>query len=136
MNHCTFTGNISRINELKETTNGKKYLKFTLAVDRRMEKGQTDFVSMTAFDKRAEFISKYCKKGTKALSECHYQQGSYTGKDGKTVYTSDFIVDNFEKLSKDYSGDVIVTETTNPRDEYGFMSVEADGLEDEGLPFN
>lgn len=129
MNHCTFTGNISRINDLTETANGKKYIKFSLAVDRKMEKGKSDFVSMTAFDGRAEFIAKYCKKGTKALAECHYQQGSYTNKEGKTVYTSDFIVDNFEKLSKDSDG-------SEQKDDYGFVNVVADGLNEDGLPFN
>ena len=135
MNHCTFTGNISRINELKEAGNGKKFIKFTLAVDRTREKGKTDFVGMTAFDNRAEFIAKWCKKGTKALAECHYQQGSYTGQDGKIVYTSDFIVDSFEKLSRD-SNENLVTNTENARDEYGFFDVKADEVSDDGLPFN
>lgn len=131
MNHCLFSGNISRVNDLKDTSNGKKYIKFTVAVDRKMEKGKADFVGMTAFDKRAEFISNWCPKGTKVLVECHYQQGSYQNKEGKTVYTDDFIVDNIEKMSNSN----LVTNTNNPRDEYGFMEVTADGFEDEGVPF-
>ena len=55
------------------------------------------------------------------------EQGSYQ-KDGKTVYTSDFIVDSLEKLSS--------KKDAESKEDYGFVNIEADGLNDEGLPFN
>ena len=74
------------------------------------------------------FLANWCSVGTKVCVHSHYQQGSYQ-KDGKTVYTNDFIVDSLEKLSSK-------KETAEAQEDYGFVNVEADGLNDEGLPFN
>lgn len=128
MNICVFTGNISRLNKLQDTSKDMKYIKFTIAVDRKNKGEKSDFIGMTAFGKTAEFLANWCSVGTKVAVHSHYQQGSYQ-KDGKTVYTSDFIVDSLEKLSSK-------KETAEAKDDYGFVNVEADGLNDEGLPFN
>ena len=58
--------------------------RFTLAVDRRFKRDNqptADFISCICFRKTAEFVEKYCKKGTKLVVEGSWQTGSYTNKD-------------------------------------------------------
>ena len=55
--------------------------RFTLAVDRKFKQdGQptADFIGCLVLGKRAEFIEKYCRKGTKLVVEGSWQTGSYT----------------------------------------------------------
>lgn len=50
--------------ELKTTQNGKSVTSFTLAVDRGFgDNKETDFITCVAWEKRAEFISKFFSKG-------------------------------------------------------------------------
>ena len=67
MNICNFTGRITKDPEIKTAQNGNTYLKFCLAVKRRAKASDhpiSDFIDCIAFDKTAEIISKYCKKGS------------------------------------------------------------------------
>ena len=55
MNQCLFTGNISKLGELKE---GKtSFLKFSVAVPKNFGEG-VDYANFTAFGKTAEYMSK------------------------------------------------------------------------------
>jgi len=74
--------------------------KFTIAVNRisRREGGDTaDFIRVTVFDKQAENVERYLRKGSKVGVEGRIQTGSYE-KDGKTVYTTDVIANRVEFL--------------------------------------
>ena len=126
MNVCIFSGNISRVDELKE--GATPYIKFGVAVNKKQKDDSkaADFVNFTAFGKTAEFIGKYCQKGNKVTVQSHYAPGSYTNKEGKTVYTHDFIVDSIERQER--------AELNKPADD-GFKDVKPDELKDEGLPF-
>ena len=77
MNICIFTGNISRLNKLQDTSKDMKYIKFTIAVDRKNKGEKSDFIGMTAFGHTAEFLANWCSVGTKVCVHSHYQQGSY-----------------------------------------------------------
>ena len=126
MNVCMFTGNISRIGTLTQTA-ATPFIKFTVAVNRKMKNSGADFVGFTAFGKTAEFVDKWCKVGSKVSVQSRYQQGSYDGKDGKKVYTHDFIVDSLEKIS---------SKADDEKESLKGFAPIPDGLEDIGLPFN
>ena len=75
--------------------------RISLAVDRKFkQEGQptADFINCIAFGKTAEVIEKYVVKGTKIAVVGHIQTGSYTNKDGATVYTTDVVADRVEFL--------------------------------------
>jgi len=81
--------------------------KFTIAVNRvsRKEGGDTaDFIRVTAFDKQAELVGKYLRKGSKVGIEGRIQTGSYE-KDGKTVYTTDVLANRVEFLDRKSDSD-------------------------------
>jgi len=103
MNVVLLTGNLVRDPEKTYTNSGMAVTRFTIAVNRsyskKTEGGQdADFIRITCFDKRAEFVEKYLTKGRKVGVEARIQTGSYQGKDGNTVYTTDFIANNIEFL--------------------------------------
>ena len=75
--------------------------RISIAVDRKFkQEGQptADFINCIAFGKTAEVIEKYVVKGTKIAVVGHIQTGSYTNKDGATVYTTDVVADRVEFL--------------------------------------
>lgn len=76
--------------------------KFTMAVDRPTE--GTDWIRIIAFGKQAENCNKYLKKGSMVAVDGRIQTGSYDGKDGKKVYTTDVVANRVEFLTKPNSG--------------------------------
>ena len=110
MNVVLLTGNLVRDPEKTYSNSGMAITRFTIAVNRsytkKTEGGQdADFIRITCFDKRAEFVEKYLTKGRKVSVEARVQTGSYE-KDGKTIYTTDFVANNVEFLDskRDDSG--------------------------------
>jgi single-strand DNA-binding protein len=76
----------------------KKVAEIILAVDRRAAKGEqkADFIRCIGWEKKAEFLERYCDKGTKFIIIGRIQTGSYKDADGKTVYTTDVIIEDIE----------------------------------------
>ena len=122
--------------------NNTAVARITLAVDRRFkQEGQptADFINCLAFGKRAEFLEKYCQKGTKLIIEGSWQTGSYTNKDGQKIYTNECLIENCEFAeSKNASGSNNGGGNAGPVQNNsagdGFMNI-PDGI-DEDLPFN
>lgn len=74
---------------------------FTVAIDRPRRadaEKQTDFPRVTVFGKQAENCEKFLAKGRLVGIHGRLQTGSYTNKDGATVYTTDVVADRVEFL--------------------------------------
>jgi single-strand DNA-binding protein len=72
--------------------------KFTLAVNRPKRNGEdqgADFIRVTVWDKQAEICERYLHKGSQCAVRGRIQTGSYKGKNGETVYTTDVVADKF-----------------------------------------
>ena len=72
---------------------------FTIAIDRPQRQGeakQTDFPRVTVFGRQAETCEKYLKKGRLVAIQGRIQTGSYTNKNGDTVYTTDVVANRVE----------------------------------------
>ncbi len=95
MNQVTLLGRLTRDPELKYTPSGKAFCRFSIAINREFNREETDFINCVAWDKRAETIAEYLRKGRRILVQGRIQTGSYD-KDGQKVYTTDIIVDKFE----------------------------------------
>lgn len=63
INSIVLMGRLTADPELKKTTTGKSVVKFTVAIERRFSREQTDFIDVVAWEKVAEFVCKYFKKG-------------------------------------------------------------------------
>lgn len=140
MNKCLFIGRLTKDPEVTYTQGAEPLAiaHYTLAVDRRFKKdGQptADFPRFVAFGKSAEFAEKYFHKGMKVAIETRVQTGSYEDKDGKTVYTTDFVVESQEFCESKGSGGNNYKGAAAPAvDDDGFMSIQ-DGIAEQ-LPFN
>ena len=72
------------------------FTRYTLAVDRQKKSDPADFIPCVSFGKKAEFANAYLKKGTKLVISGRIQTGKYNDRDGKTVYTTDVIIESQE----------------------------------------
>ena len=66
MNKVVLVGRLARDPELRTTQSGTNVVSFTVACDRRFarqgEERQADFINCVAWNKTAEFISRYFTK--------------------------------------------------------------------------
>ena len=134
---CLFTGRLTKDPEIKTVSNGKLVASFTLAVNKMALNGEksANFVNAKAFGKWAEHLQKYWHKGMKMVIRCEYQSGSYTNKEGKTVYTNDFIVSDigFAESKKTSESNGNGASPIPNTDSEGFITV-PEGIDDE-MPF-
>lgn len=95
MNKVILMGRLTKDPEYRE---GSKvsFARYTLAVDRTFNREKTDFIPCLAFGRSADFANEFLKKGTKIVVEGSIQTGSYKDKEGKTVYTTEVVVENQE----------------------------------------
>lgn len=121
-------GRLTADPDVRYTQDGSAVAKYTLAVDRRTKEKEADFIRITAFGKAGEFAEKYLHKGTKMVVSGRIQTGSYKDKDGKTVYTTEVVVDDQEFAESKKADGQSQEEPTD------FMNI-PEGIE-EDLPFN
>lgn len=105
MNKIELLGRLTRDPELRYTPSGTAVTRFTLAVNRKLSKEKrekaernnqptADFISCLAWNKTAETLANHVRKADRLLIEGRIQTGKYDDKDGKTVYTTDVVVEN------------------------------------------
>ena len=64
MNKAILMGRLTRDPEMRQTQSGKAVVSFSIAVGRRFQKDQTDFIECVAWNNTAEFICKWFQKGS------------------------------------------------------------------------
>ncbi len=86
INNINLIGRITRDLEVKRNEKGTAICSFTLAVNsrRKDEKGEylTNFIPCVAFNKTAETLEKYCKKGSLIGVNGSLEVKRYQKKDG------------------------------------------------------
>lgn len=110
MNAVFLIGRLTKSPEIKKTQSGKSVCGFVLAVDKGLSKAKrdeaeqadrptADFVTCQAWGTSADLLGRYCSKGSRIAVEGRIQTGSYEDREtGKTVYTTDVIVNRLEFL--------------------------------------
>lgn len=97
MNRVILIGRLTKDPEIR-TSGNYTIASFSIAVDRKYKRegeAEADFFNCTAFNKTAEFVEKYCKKGTKMVVEGRIQNDNYE-KDGVKHYGVKIMVDSLE----------------------------------------
>ena len=95
MNYVGLMGRLTRDPELKQTSSGKSYCRFSIAVKKEFVKDGVDFINCVAWDKRAEFIANYFGKGQRILVQGRINVGSYEV-NGEKRNSFDVVVDRAE----------------------------------------
>lgn len=85
LNNVAIMGRFTQNPELKTTNSGKNYLRFSIAVRRNFNKNEVDFIDIVAWEKRAEFISKYFKKGDMIGIVGTLQTNIYENRSGQKI---------------------------------------------------
>jgi len=102
MNSVVLIGRLTRDPEVRYTSGSQMAVcTFSIAIDRPARQGEerkTDFPRITVFGKQAENCERFLKKGRLVGVQGRLQTGSYTNKDGATVYTTDVVADRVEFL--------------------------------------
>lgn len=101
MNLIILTGRLTADPEIKTTQTGKTVAKFSIAVNEGKNKDGSErvqFFNVSAWDRQAEVLQNYAKKGSKILVEGSLQNRSWDKPDGTKGYATDILLNRFEFL--------------------------------------
>ena len=98
MNKVTLLGRLTKNPEIRYSQNTNTMIaNFNLAVNRRFtkegEERQSDFISIVAFGKTAEFISKYFKTGLQIALVGRIQTRNYEDDSGRRHYITEVVAE-------------------------------------------
>ena len=99
-NKVILIGNITRSPDVKTSSTGILIAKGSLAINGKgKKKNEVTYINFTAFDKLADIVQLYVKKGDRVLVEGTLSVSQYTGKDGSTKTSTDVIAETIQNLS-------------------------------------
>ena len=100
MNKFLGLGRTTKEIELTQTTNGIAVAKFTLAITRAFKnkdgEKEVDFINCVAWQKAAENIHKFDKKGDQVAIVGRVEVRSYEAQDKTKRYVTEVVVEEFE----------------------------------------
>ncbi len=101
MNSVVLVGRLTKDPVLRYTPNDNRAVAdFTLAINREFSRDEADFIRIVVWGKQAENAANYLKRGARCAIQGRIQTGSYTNKDGATVYTTDVVANRVEFLER------------------------------------
>ena len=141
-NKVIIIGNISNEIELKQTNNGTSVCSFNVAVNRySKEPGaekKADFFTVTAWSAKAEFVSRYFKKGNPILVCGRLENRSWTDKSGNNRISTEIIAEevSFVGSASENATETKSQPTTYTPNAYGGNNPQFEEIPNDGdLPF-
>ena len=102
INNVCLVGRLTRPVDLRYTSNGTAFGSFSLAIDRTYKnqagEKETDFINCVIWRKPAVNLSNFTKKGSLLGVEGRLQTRNYENHEGKKVYITEVLVENFSLL--------------------------------------
>lgn len=124
MNKIVLIGNLTRDPELKYLANGTAVANYSLAVTnpfRKNDEGKptADFINIVSFNKQAESLANYMRKGCKVAVEGRLQIRSWEDDNGNKRYATEVIANSIEFLTfpKQETDDALDKDLTPINDE-------------------
>lgn len=124
-NKVILGGRLTADPELKTTPTGLSVAEFTVAVNRRYNNNDTDFITCKAWRSLAEFVCKWFKKGATICLVGSIQTRKWTDKDGRTRMVQEVVVDKVEFVDG---------KSDSPKVEPQFEDITGSGEFDPGTP--
>ncbi|WP_342253834.1 single-stranded DNA-binding protein [Spiroplasma endosymbiont of Zeiraphera isertana] len=118
MNIVTLIGRITRDLKLHQTSTGKPFTFFTLAVNNIQN--QADYISCVAWNKVAENMTNYLVKGSLISVSGRLSVRKSTDQNGKELYITEVVAQTvtfLDNRKKDSSGNNTNINYSKPRDE-------------------
>ena len=102
MNKVILMGRLTRDPELRTSGNGNSFVNFTIAVNRTFASSngerEADFINCIAFNKQAENLNRYIRKGGLVGIDGRLQTRSYTAQDNTKRNVMEVICDSVSFL--------------------------------------
>ncbi|WP_100405867.1 single-stranded DNA-binding protein [Bacillus solitudinis] len=102
LNRVVLVGRLTRDPELRYTPNGVAVANFTLAVNRtfsnRQGEREADFINCVVWQKPAENVANYLKKGSLAGVDGRIQTRSYDNNEGRRVFITEVVAESVQFL--------------------------------------
>ena len=140
INKVILMGRLTADPELKKTQNDTSVLQFTVAINRKKDKNgdvKADFIDCVAFRQRAEFVTKYFRKGSSIVMFGRIETDIWSDQEGHTRKSTRVIADevNFggSKAPDSAKKDVIEGEKASGKTEDMFEPME--DMDEPELPF-
>lgn len=135
MNKAILIGRLTKDPELRATSAGRNVCQFSVAVNRTYTNAngerEADFINCVVWDKQAENLAKYQKKGNQIAVEGRIQTRNYDDKDGKKVYVTEILASNISFLDAKGASNNIADNLPEPPVNSGSESVESVSLEND-----
>lgn len=137
LNKVVLMGRLTADPELKHTPSNVAVCTFSLAVNRRFNRNETDFIDIVAWRQQAEFISKYFTKGQQMVVCGALQTRTWEDKNGNKRKSVEVVADEvYFADSKRTSGNNSSRDEALPFDFSGGNAFSEIEDEDDGnLPF-
>lgn len=99
MNNVILIGRLTKDADLKYTSSGKAVATFTLAVDKYSNgEKSADFIGCVVWEKSAEALANYTKKGSKIAVRGSINTRNYENQQGQRVYVTEVVADKFNGI--------------------------------------
>lgn len=133
INKVILMGRLTKDPELRYTNNKTPVCSFTIAVNNGYgEKQQTDFINCLAWNKTAEFVTKYFSKGKMiVIADGRISTRSWETQDGKRAYATEVVAKEVS-FGETKSSQQTATQQPMQDDDDDFTPLDE---EDDDLPF-
>ena len=102
MNKAILIGRLTRDPELRSTPTGRNVCQFSIAVSRTYTNAsgerEADFINCVVWDKQAENLARYQKKGNQIAVDGRIQTRNYDDNNGRKVYVTEVLVNSVSFL--------------------------------------
>lgn len=111
LNKVLLLGNLGNAPEVRYLEKSGKVASFRVATTERYKNSngeaveQTEWHSVTVWNKTADFAEKYLSKGTQVFLEGRLRTRSYQDKDGREVRVTEIVADNIQLCGKRSDGE-------------------------------
>lgn len=139
LNKVIIMGNISNEVELKQTQGGTSVCSFNVAVSRYSKdprEAKTDFFTVVAWQQKAEFVSRYFKKGQAILVCGRLENREWSDKNGNKRVSTEIIAEEIsfagnKESSTEAKNEAYVPSAYSTQNSQNFEDIPGD----EKLPF-
>ena len=119
INNITLVGRLTKDSDLRYTSDGTATATFSLAVNRPFKSAsgerEADFINCVIWRKSAENFANFTRRGALVGITGRIQTRNYEGNDGKRVYITEVVADNFTLLEPKQTTEQRPRESTRER---------------------
>lgn len=125
MNKVILTGRLVS-DDFKKFQSSKGIISLTFKIALIEKTKRTNFIDIVCFDKIADNITKYIKKGDLLEIEGKLNNSKYTTKDGKTIYKTEIVAKNITFSVKSKNNENNKQDENNEENVLGFEYFDED----------